>query len=309
MSTKINWVKAIVSIVAITCIFMSGFIVARSTSQNNTVLHKNVPESLTKPTIQICKLIDEPEPPAELTTQPQDVMWQEFNEMTLNDMRQSITEYGAAAFEDATGMDITFDNPDNIISINEPHVMARGYSNGMQAHIHVLFTLNWRGSWRVDGYSIWDRWNMQPQVTRGMWQGRRYVNAYNVDVRFYGIVDWGGGAIAPPVYMNISGENFADEFIDLFQEHVGIKMLDMWFIGDKRLYVNLDAAVMYAQGSAAGFAALVSMHRTLFSIPDVEEVVVLVEGQSEAMSDHIGFSPISNRNDPEVQLWLKLPQW
>ena len=83
----------------------------------------------------------------------------------------------------------------------------------------------------------------------------------------------------------------------------------MWFIGDNRLYVNLSGEVMNAQGSAAGFATLASMYRTLFSLPNVEEIVVLVDGQSEQMGDHIGFPHINKRDDTDVQLWLRLPQW
>jgi len=244
-----------------------------------------------------------------------DEIWHDFLGMTFSEMRESIAIHGAAAFEDATGWNIVFDDPADIVSITEPHVMARGYSSTMGSFIHVLFTYrHWRDGWRVNGYAIWDDWNVQPQVTRGRWEGRRHVDAEAVDVRFYGIVDWGGGQIALPVYASIPGDIFAEEFIRLFRQYVGtdgwehVTILDMWFIGS-RLYVNLDDSVVNAaQGSAAGYAIHVSLYRTLFSIPGVEEIVVLVDGQTEVMSDHIGFGHIDRRDDLQIQLYLELSQ-
>ena len=250
----------------------------------------------------------DPAPPDEPLAQD-DEMWHRFGGMTFGDMRKSIMEYGADVFEDATGVSIVFDSPNDIVSVTDPLVLARGYSDSMQSFIYVLFTWqNWRSGWRVDGYSIWGRWDIQPQVTRGIREGRRYVSTDTVDVRFYSSdADWGGGESSPAIYMSIPGENFAEEFIVLFRRYVGVYMLDMWFIGDNRLYVNLDNIVMDAQGSSAGIAVLVALYRTLFNLPDVEEVVVLVGGQSERASDHMGFAHIYRRDDPEIQRWLKLP--
>ena len=257
------------------------------------------PEPLASPAVQ--QVV--PEFPADPLTQD-DEIWCSFCDMTFGDMRQSIIERGATVFEDATGMSIVFDNPDDIVSIAAPHVMARGSSN--DSEIYVLFTWrHWRYDWHVDGYNFGIQWNMQPQVVRGIREGRRYIDVDTVDVRFYPVVDWGGGARSQPIHVSIPGETFVEEFIPLLHQHLGLTMMDMWFIGDSRLYVNLDGAVMYTQGSAAGYAILVSLYRTLFSLP-VEEIVVLVEGQSEAMGDHIGFGPIEKRDDPMIQQWLEL---
>jgi len=290
MGIKVNWMKAAVHIVAIICIFFAGFVVARSTLHGDLELQIN--ESASELT-------------AEDMTQPHepDEMWHRFGAMTFSDMRQSIMEYGAIAFEDATGIDIVFDNPDEILSIADPNVMARGFSSSRREFITVLFNYqHWRDGWRVVGYGMGDWWDTQPQVTRGIREGRRYVDADTVEVRFYSIVDWGGGQSYQPVYANIPGEIFAEEFVRLFRQHVGIQMLDMWFIGEGRLYVNLT------QGSAARFATSASLYRTLFSIPSVEEIIVLVEGQPEQSSDHMVFAHISRRDDPHIQSMLELPR-
>jgi len=239
-------------------------------------------------------------------------MWHRHGEMTFSQMRESIMTDGAAAFENATGINIVFDYHD-ILSIADPHVLARGFSPEMGIFIQIMFTYrHWWEGWRVDGFGLWDDWVSQPQMWRARREGRRHVDTSTVDVHFYAIVDWGGSEYSIPVHVGIPGETFADEFIRLFNQYVNtwnaITMLDMWFIGDNRLYVNLCNTVMNAQGSATGFAVLVSLYRTLFSIPGVEEIVVLVEGQPEAMGDHIGFAPINRRSDHEIQSYLSLPR-
>ena len=249
---------------------------------------------------------EEPDParPAEPLAQD-DEMWLRFGNMTFGDMRQSIMEYGAAAFEDATGRHIVFDNPDNILSIRDPIVMAKGSSRERQGFgfIYVLFSYrhcNDGNHWRVDGYSHGNRWNMQPQMSRGRREGRRYIDADTVDVRIYTPVDWGGGATSQYTHVSISGENFAEEFIAL------VGMLDMWFIGDNRLYVNFCSGILDVQGSAMVTAAMVSRYRTLFSIPGVEEIVILVEGQTEQGGDFM-IPPITRRDEPHIQRWLESP--
>jgi len=291
--------------------FFVGFVVARIAFQGDLESHANAPEPLTEPMAQVYEPANEPKPPTEDTAQlhESDEMWFDFFDITFSDMRQSIMEYGAIAFEDATGIDIVFNNPNEIISIVEPHVMARGLSSSRQSFVYVIFTYqHWRNGWRVDGYNIWGQWNMQPQLTRGIREGRRYVDENAVGVRFYERVDWGGGQSSPPIHASIPGEIFAEEFISLMRQYVGINILDMWFIGEGRLYVNLDSVIMDQQGSAAGYANLVSLYKALFSIPGVEEIVVLVEGQSEQASDHMGFGHISRRDDTYIQSMLELPR-
>jgi len=242
-----------------------------------------------------------------------DEMWHRFGDMTFAQMRESIAVCGAAVFEDMTGWDIIFDNPDEILSIADPYVFVRGFSPSLKSFVHVLFVYrHWRSGWQVVGYGRWDDWVAEPQRTRGQVEGRRHIDASSVTVRFYGIVDWGGGVYSVPVRESIPGDIFAEEFIRLFHEHVGssswtlLNMRDMWFIGDDRLYVDLDGAVMNAQGSATGYAILVSLYNTLFSIPGVDEVVVLIDGHPEAMSDHIGFGHIARRDDPQTQTYLHM---
>ena len=304
-----KWAKVAVYIAIVACVFMAGFMVAGGTLRGGVDYHVYETEPSTGPGTQVYAPVNTPEPTA--IAYETEKKWLEFLEMTVDDMRESIATLGAAAFEDATGWDIVFDNLGEIISVHEPHVLARGYSSRMQMHIQVLFTYRqWRDGWSISGYSLWDEWRMQPQLTRGTWEGRRHIDADTVDVRFYGIVDWGGGEVAPPIYASILGNAFSEEFVRLFNQYVNtwdiVNILDIWFIGDNRVYVNLDGAVMFGQGSAGGFAISASLYRTLFSIPGVDEVVVLVDGQAETVGDHVGFGYINRRDDPYIQMFLKL---
>jgi len=313
MDTKIKGIKIAVCIIIIVSVFLVG--VARGASRGGVDYHTYGSKPPTGPDTQLFEPASTPYHSSEPTPQlyqPEEI-WHSFHEMTFCDMRESIATYGAAAFIDATGWEIIFDNPDEILSIVDPHVLARGYSSSMQTFIHVLFTYqHWRSGWRVVGYGLWEHWDMQPQLTRGLWEGRRYVDADAVDVRFYGIVDWGGGQISPPINVSIPGKSFVEEFVYLFNQYLGtwdiVNMLDMWFIGGSRVYVNLDGNVMIGQGSAGGFAISASLYKTLFSIPGVDEVIVLVDGQTEVVGDHVGFGHISRRDDPHIQMFLGLGQ-
>jgi len=178
------------------------------------LIFRNKTESVTmeEPEILITQVELEYEP-TEIEAEPEipDEIWNRYPDMTFGEMRESIMKHGAIAFKDATGIDIVFDNPNEIVSITAPHVMARGYSTDTQFFVDVLFTYqHWRDGWRVAGYSGWDFWNMQPQVTRGLREGRRHVEAETVEVKFYAIVDWGGFETAEPVFANIPGENFSE---------------------------------------------------------------------------------------------------
>lgn|GEM_PF-5510311 len=136
---------------------------------------------------------------------------------------------------------------------------------------------------------------------RDLQEGRRYINADMVEVNLYPAIDWGGGEAQQPTVISIPGETFGLDFV----ARGGMYLKDIWFVGDNRLYVNLDGSVLSTQGSAHGFAIIVSLYRTLFSIPGVEEIVVLVEGESEQVSDHIGFSYVERRDTLHWWDWIE----
>ena len=139
---KNSRLRFVIHAVAIICVFFAGFIVARHMPQ------RPIPTELNYESDDIWQ-----------------VMWHRFGEMTFDDMRQSITERGPVVFYEATSMDIIFDNYNEILSVTDPHVLARGFSRSVHSFVHVLFTFqHGKNDWSMVGYSIcsWGEWNIQP---------------------------------------------------------------------------------------------------------------------------------------------------
>ena len=136
----------------------------------------------------------------------------------------------------------------------------------------------------MDAYSVgrWGGgWNTTPELTRGLLEGRRYVEAETVTMRLFDAVDFGGGITPTYTAVDITGERLVEDLIPLIRQHKGIEILDAWYIGS-RLYVNVDPMEAFdGMGTAGEYSILRAFLMTLFSLPDVEEVTVLVFGQSE----------------------------
>ena len=227
-------------------------------------------------------------------TKPSEI-WYEWHDMTFEDMRNSIMGHGGAAFENARGISVNFSNPDAIFSTGFPNVMAVS-----DCGIHVLFAYrHWRYGWGVVAYNRHGRdwWSFTPEIDRGALEGRRYVEADVVTVRLYAMVDWGGGETAEWTEKDIPGENFFEEFIPLLHQHIGVKLLDAWYIGN-RLYINWHLEDFLSMGTSGEHSLYRALLMTLFSLPNVEEVVVLINGQSESGIDHMGVAEVYRRDDP-----------
>ena len=231
--------------------------------------------------------------------------WCTWHSLTFEDMQAYIKTHGLALFEDITGLTVAFSTPDQIISLGHPHVLANTDCN-----IQVLFThmYGW-GEWRVIGHTRWGNWNVTPELTRGRWHGRRYVEEDILYVQFHQPVDWGGHYVSDYAILPIRGAYFATEFIYTFNKQSPdwqLELLDMWIIGD-RLYIHMTHENIGGTGSAGGFNMSGALYKTVFSIPFVDELAILFDGQRGLRSDHIGFPLLSRRYDASTQQFLQLP--
>ena len=276
--------------VILICVFLAGFAVASliwaqggEVGQIDEVVAAYEPEPEPEPETE------EPEPESEIELEAEEpepeaiALWCERDGITFEDMRADIMERGAYAFERASGRIIRFDNPDSILSTGRPFVLARGFSESPQSSVYAMFIYDpWRDvGWRVDAYSlgIWGAvWNTQPELTRGWREGRRYVEAETVTVQLHDMVDWGGGETARYNAVDISGDRLVEDFILLMHQHRGIEILDAWYIGN-RLYADINPEIFDGWGTSGEYAIFRALLMTLFSLPDVDEVVVLVFGQ------------------------------
>ena len=274
--------------VILICVFLAGFAVASliwtqsgEAGQIDEVVAAYEPEP--EPEIEPEPETEKPEPEAE---EPEaSAMWYEWHDMTFDDMRGLIMEHGGTVFENVSGIAVSFDDAQNIVSISYPFVMARGVGHDVNSTVDVIFRYQqWRHGWRVEAYSVgrWGGgWNITPELTRGLFEGRRYVEAETVTIRLFDAVDFGGGATPTYTSINITGERLVEDLIPLILWHKGIEILDAWYIGS-RLYVNIDPLEAFdGTGTAGEYAILRAFLMTLFSLPDVEEVTVLIFGQSE----------------------------
>ena len=272
------------------CVFLAGFAVASliwaqggEVGQIDEVVAAYQPEPEPEPQAEE----PEPEPEIELEAEEPEPeaspLWCERDNITFDDMRADIMERGSYAFERASGRIVSFYDPDSILSTGRPFVLARGFSESPQSSVYVMFTYDpWRDvGWLVDAYNIgsWGgRWNTQPQLTRGLWEGRRYVEADTVTVHFFDAVDFGGGQTPTYTSADIAGDRLIEDFITLMYQNKGIELSDAWYIGN-RLYANLiNPEIFDGWGTSGEYSILRSLLMTLFSLPDTEEVVLLVFG-------------------------------
>ena len=268
--------------ITLICVFLAGFAAASliwaqrdEVGQIDEVVAAYQPEIEPEPEQE--PEIKEPEPEPEASP-----LWCEWNDLSFDDMRADIMEHGVYAFERATGRTISFNDADNIISFGQPFVLAGGFSESERSSVYVIFRyVHWHDiRWRVDSYSIgpWGGWNTQPRLIRGLREGRRYAETDTITVRFFDAVDWGGGQTPTYVSAEIAGDRLIEDFIPLMYQHRGVKLSDAWYIGN-RLYVNLINPEIYdGWGTSGEYAIHRALLMTLFSLPDTDEVVVLVSG-------------------------------
>jgi len=95
----------------------------------------------------------------------------------------------------------------------------------------------------------------------------------------------------------IYGAHLWEEFIRLMRYHHGIRIRDLWYDG-ARLYVDLAAveAIVFNWGSTGSFYRWNVLVRTLATLPDVSEIVILVGGYADVEADHYSFRGVFEVN-------------
>ena len=85
------------------------------------------------------------------------------------------------------------------------------------------------------------------------------------------------------------------------QAHTGIQLADLWY-EENRLVVDLTpaASISFNFGSTAGIMRTVSLIASLSTLPNVEEIEVLVGGQRGVYDNHFSFAGVFRVNGPQT---------
>jgi len=117
----------------------------------------------------------------------------------------------------------------------------------------------------------------------GSWRRSREHALQSVPVRFYW-VDWGGSEEMLHVTEYLDGENFSEELIRYAEMHLNRRITDAWFTDNGRiLYVNLHfiEPMRMSSGTSGEMSMYHSLLQSLASVPNVELLVIMVDGMRE----------------------------
>jgi len=125
----------------------------------------------------------------------------------------------------------------------------------------------------ADWISPWESHNQHAWV--------RHHELETVPVRFY----WMGGD-RDEVGYNIeylTGETFSEELAYHAQNHLNRRIVDAWFVG-RILYVNLHHSepMRMSSGTFGEYAMYTTLVSSMVSVPDIDALVIMVNGQREA---------------------------
>jgi len=137
-------------------------------------------------------------------------------------------------------------------------------------------------------------------VTQLVLETQEVLEAESMRLRFY----YHSIEIDPYVYLlpesflyiveYVPVDNYREEFIRLMYEHIGVRILDLWFEGDK-LYVDLhhDALFFFNQGTTSSSKRLTIFEKSLLSLPGIASFEVLICGQRGLESEHFNFGHVA----------------
>jgi hypothetical protein len=102
----------------------------------------------------------------------------------------------------------------------------------------------------------------------------------------------------------IPEENFLEEAAKLMYLQELFSVDRLWYEGN-RIYADLNVIELLRanNGSMGGFVRQSTLLRTLASFPDVEEIVVLINGAANLWADHFGYNAVFTVNGP---LWADI---
>ena len=173
---------------------------------------------------------------------------------------------------------------------------------GLEQFLNINWTLKAKTDWYGDVYV--PRY-FQPRAPRNL-----FDTIENLTVRFYyhdfirdPYMNMLHADYYNPVYEEIPGEYFWEEFIRLMFEHTGIRIWDMWLEGDK-LYVDFHSTewFFFNRGTTGSTDRGMRMSLSLASIPGISSFELLVGGEAGVWVDHFAFGTYHIENG-EIVGW------
>ena len=225
----------------------------------------------------------------------------EIQEMPENDIHyrviRLILDYAPKRLREVFDQDIKLDEPDDFVLLPRNRILISGewfcVHTDMTYTVEAIFNFRLRydeirlsllcydpfgrGEWR----NPWDSPNKHRWV--------RYHELETVPMRFYSMgSDWGE---IDYIVEYLNGDTFSEKLAYYSLKHLNRRIVDAWFVG-RILYVNLHHSEPMAMGNGT-FGELVrysTLVLSMASVPNIEALVILVDGQREATVGGHGMS-------------------
>ena len=238
-------------------------------------------------------------------------------------LQNDFMENAGAELSELMGVEVIFDDPESIDFglIDRGYVWAQGrwesdvdiprnspHPETVDTLFRYFVSQDGGISWFLQTYGFGRGWGAGNPNHRSWGAGiqRRYLEMDVVLVRFYNFYTIDGwDENYGYVEEQISGQYFVEEMIESINRNLGRHVVDMWFVGS-RLYVNLHPEENFSTGGTFGERIWYEeMLLTFTSIPDIDEVVMLVGGVREAWVGTHGrrFADIYRVDDPQLIEW------
>jgi hypothetical protein len=166
--------------------------------------------------------------------------------------------------------------------------------------VQLIFEYNAWAGWQLLRYQI--QWISGPgdlDGGRSVWQwGQEELFDTPFIARFYSFWDWDADGY---IYDVVSGEiypaGWQEQVIALMAEHTGAHINHIWYEGS-RLVADLKPAptIFFNWGSHGGYMHTLSLISSLASLPNVDEIEILVGGQRGLAADHFSFAGVFRIN-------------
>jgi hypothetical protein len=155
--------------------------------------------------------------------------------------------------------------------------------------------------WVWDGKIVWpsgsdDVGNRAPWFVSEWNQDENNTFSEGFVMRFYRYSDWD---IYDYIIEEIEPESWHNQVIELMFEHTGIRIGGIWYESNGLLIVNLMPIERFPfdWGSTGGGIRASTLLRSLSSLPNVSNILVLMGGQYGAQASHFNFQQIFRVNE------------
>ncbi|MCL2573285.1 MAG: GerMN domain-containing protein [Defluviitaleaceae bacterium] len=186
--------------------------------------------------------------------------------------------------------DVTLNDPEDFVTLPNNRILISG--QWVDAHFETTHTLEAIFGYHEQNDDIWislrsyspfgwDDWRY-PWESPNQHSWVRYHELDVVPVRFYGM-----GGNWDDTWYNVeylNGENFLEELAYHALSHLNRLIIDAWFV-DSILYVNLHHSepMRMSSGTFGEWAMYSTLVQSMSSVPDIDALVIMVDGQREVM--------------------------